>query len=352
VLFGVFAIAVPGRAFLLCYSMHLLGMGNRGRLIFGPYFLVPFGLAVAVLLLEIGIVSRRRSVLWTALAGAAGLVVLALVGHHTHPVYQRFLGVFTARLGGDPLFLTLLGLASFYAYAVMRRVPRATEALTAALAALAVVGPTTLTSGAWTLPPRSAPLLAAGALQLGIGVWRRASWRCLLAAGCLSVVAAGILPPEAQAAPFRELIAFHLALLVVLTIGTFDDPFGRALRLVGALAVLLACLAALNLWFGQSARVPQWAAAVYPLIMACLLAGYGLVVGHGPSVGVAALVLLGWLAAAVGKGYALLRVLVTGLDYLAVSLTLFALAIVVSLAKAGVLGRWLTARGGVPRSTE
>jgi hypothetical protein len=63
-------------------------------------------------------------------------------------------------------------------------------------------------------------------------------------------------------------------------------------------------------------------------------------------------VLLGWLAAAVRKGYAVLRLLVTGLDFLAVSLTLFALAIVVSLAKAGVLGRWLTARGSVPRSTE
>jgi hypothetical protein len=201
VLFGVFGIAVPGRAFLLCHSMHLIGMGNRGRLIFGPYFLVPFGLAVAVLLLEIGLVSRRRGVLWTALAGAAGLVVLALVGHHTHPVYRRFLAVFTARLGSDPLFLTLLGLTGFYGYAALRRVPRATEALRAALAALAVVGPTTLTSGEWTLPPRPAPLVAAGMLQLGLGLWRRASWRCLVAAGCLAVVAAGVLPPEAKAHP-------------------------------------------------------------------------------------------------------------------------------------------------------
>jgi hypothetical protein len=327
-------------------------MGNRGRLIFGPYFLVPFGLAVAVLVLEIGILSRRRSVLWAALAGAADLVVLALIGHHTHPVYRGFLSVFTARLGGDPLFLTLLALAGFYVYAVVRRVPQATEALTATLAALAVVGPTTLTSGEWTLPPWPAPLLVAAGIQLGLGLWRRASWRCLVAAGCLAVVATGVLPPEAETAPFRELIAFHLALLVVLTIGAFDDPFARSLRVVGALAVLFACLASLNLWFSQPARVPQWTAAVYPLFMAFLLAGYGLLLGHGPSFVVAALVLLGWLAAALVRGYGALRLLVSGLDYLAVSLTLFALALVVSLAKAGVLARWLTARGNVPRSTE
>jgi hypothetical protein len=140
--------------------------------------------------------------------------------------------------------------------------------------------------------------------------------------------------------------------LVVLTIRTFDDPFARTLRVVGALAVLLACLAALSLWFGPPAPVPQWAGAVYPLAMALLLGVYGLLLGHGPSFVVAALVVLSWLAVAAGKGYSALRLLVTGLDYLAVSLTLFALAILVSLAKAGVLARWLTARGDVPRSTE
>jgi hypothetical protein len=58
-LFGLLALAVPARALLLCYSMHRPAGEFQGQLIFGLYFLVPFGFAVAVLLLEIGLESRR-----------------------------------------------------------------------------------------------------------------------------------------------------------------------------------------------------------------------------------------------------------------------------------------------------
>jgi hypothetical protein len=91
VLFGLLAFAVPARAFLLCWSMDLLNGGDRDRVIFGPYFLVPFGLALAVLLLEMGLVSRRRGVLAFALAAPAWLVGLSLVGPRPDPIYQEFL---------------------------------------------------------------------------------------------------------------------------------------------------------------------------------------------------------------------------------------------------------------------
>ncbi|MBI1913476.1 MAG: hypothetical protein HYS12_01785 [Planctomycetes bacterium] len=113
-LFGLLALAVPARAFLLCWSLHLLEGVDRDRLIFGPYFLVPFGLCVAILLLEIGIVASHRLVLAVALAAPVGLVALALVGHQPDPIYRGFLRAFAARLGGDPLFLTLLASAGFY----------------------------------------------------------------------------------------------------------------------------------------------------------------------------------------------------------------------------------------------
>ena len=45
-LFGVLALAVPGRAILLCYSMHLIDVQNLYDMTFGPYFLVPFGFAL------------------------------------------------------------------------------------------------------------------------------------------------------------------------------------------------------------------------------------------------------------------------------------------------------------------
>jgi hypothetical protein len=185
VLFGLLGLAVPARAFLLCWSMQLLDSGDMDRLLFGPFFLAPFGLAVAVLLLELGLVSDRRAVLGTALAIPALLVGLIVLGHREDPIYRVFLARFAARIG-DPLSVTLLVSACFYAYAVLRRTPLAIEALTAALAALAVVGPDTLDLHELTAP-QAVPLLAAAALQLAVGARRYRVWRCLLGTGLISV---------------------------------------------------------------------------------------------------------------------------------------------------------------------
>jgi hypothetical protein len=185
VLFGLLGFAVPARAFLLCWSMQLLDVGNMDRVLFGPFFLVPFGLAVAILLLEIGIGSSRRIVQGTALAMPALLLGLTVFGHREDPIYRDFLALFAARVG-DPLSMALLASACFYAYAALRRAPLSIEALTAALAALAVVGPDTLDSHELTAP-QTLPLMAAAALQLAVGVWRHRAWRCLLGTGLLSV---------------------------------------------------------------------------------------------------------------------------------------------------------------------
>jgi hypothetical protein len=342
-LFGLLGLAVPARAFLLCWSLHLLDGRDGDRLIFGGYFLVPFGLAGAVLLLEAGLVSARRGLLAAALAAPAGLLALALVGHRDDPIYREFLAIFAARLGGNPLWVTLLASAGFYAYAALRRVPAATEALTAALAALAFVGSDPLTPGALVWP-RPAPLLAAATLQLALGVDRRHAGRCLLGTAGLVAVVALALPDGAGAA------AFHLALGGLLLIGAaFDDGLGRLLRAAGAALVLPACLAALLGAPEAPAGVPSWAVAAYPLVMAALLAGYGLLLGHRFSLAVAGLVLACWLAVAGWWGYRFLRQVVSGLDYLALSLALFALAVLLSLAKSGALSRGIAAGRGEVR---
>ncbi len=56
-LFVVMAAGLGVRSYSLCVSFHYVG---GSRTIFGPYFLVPIGLAVSLIWLEIGIVSRRR----------------------------------------------------------------------------------------------------------------------------------------------------------------------------------------------------------------------------------------------------------------------------------------------------
>jgi hypothetical protein len=340
VLFGLLALAVPARAFLFCWSMHPVALVNLHDLIFGPYFLVPFGFAVAVLILEIGLVSGRRDILWLALAIPVGLVWLAVTGQRPDPMYQEFRLFFTRRLGADPLFLTVSASAGFYAYALCRRVPLASEALTASLAAFAVVGPTTMDTREF-LPPQFVPILLAALLQLGLGVWHRQSWRCLL--GCGGLLAAAVLILADASLPILGLVLFHLALLAVLIIGAvFGDALAHVLRLVGCGLVMLAGLSAI---FVQPVPfLPEWVSAAYPLVMAGVLAGYAKLLGYWPGLLFAALVPACWLSVAAVRGYLVLRQVVKGLDYLAVSLALFALAVLISLGKSAIRVRRFQAR--------
>lgn len=332
-LFGVLAFAVPGRAFLLCWSMQLLESADRDRLIFGPYFLVPFGLAIAVLLLEIGLVSNRRGAIWTALLMPVGLIALTLVGHRSDPIYQGMLRLFSERLGGDPLYVTLLAAAVFYAYAALRGVPLAAEALTAVAASLAVIGPDTINFGALT-PAQPQPLLAAAALQIALGLWRNTSWRCLVGSA-LGVAALTLL---IDPSPMRLPIVFHLGLAAILIIGAvFDDILARYLRAAGAALVVVASLAATPA--PEQSVFPAWLFEVYPPLMAGLLVAYFWCLDHRLSLVMASLVAVCWGVDIGWRAYGALRQIVTGLDYLAVSLVLFLVAVLISLIKAGLLSR-------------
>ena len=145
------------------------------RFIFGPYFLVPLLLAVAVLLLELGLVATkpRRHSVWRwpcrsaqrcwrpwASIGRALPGVLDPVPHATrrHTTLSD-----VARVG------------EFYVYAWLRRVPLADHALTVVLAGLVVVGPLTRDLDD-LVAPRSWPIMAIAVLQLGLGIRRRDSF--------------------------------------------------------------------------------------------------------------------------------------------------------------------------------
>ncbi|MBN9120244.1 MAG: hypothetical protein J0I06_13965 [Planctomycetes bacterium] len=184
--FVFLAFAVCGRAFLLCWSFHLLP--SPDHLVFGPYFLAPFGLALAVLLLELGIVERSRVTQTIALVVPIGLTLISGIGHRADSIYAEFLDHFATRFGGTPLFVALGAAGAFYLYAWARRVPLAAEFLTAAVAALAVVRPVTLELTGATAP-HAGPLVAAVVLQAWVWVWRREWWR--MALGAAVVVAWG-----------------------------------------------------------------------------------------------------------------------------------------------------------------
>ncbi|MCI0743680.1 MAG: hypothetical protein L0Y72_32010 [Gemmataceae bacterium] len=348
-LFFFLGLAVLGRAFLLCWSMHLLSGQDRDQLIFGPYFLVPFGLCVGVLLLEIGLSIQKRTqqsingVLTAALVLPIALVGLTLFGHRNDALYREFLDEFAGRLGGDPLHLALFAAAGFYVYAAARRVRFATEALTAALVLLSVAGPNTML-GRELVSPQAAPLVVAAVLQLALGLWQRSSWRCLLGAS-LAILATGTVHIGAGYDPLRGLVAFHIVLGVMWLVGAlFSDWWASRLRQAAALLAAFAGLGAIVVSFNGPAGFPPWAVQGYPFMMAIALALYGWWMAHRFSHGAAAFVLAAWLGGAILRGYIALRQVVTGLDYLAGSLVVLAVAVLISLGKAGVLSRWLETR--------
>jgi hypothetical protein len=347
-LFGLLALAVPGRAILLCYSMHLIDVADLYDMTFGLYFLVPFGLVAAVLLLEVGIVTKRTGLLGAALALPIGLLVLASIGHRSEPIYRVFLAMFTDQLGGDPVYCTLLAAAGFYVYAAIRRVAWAFEALTATIALLTFVHPHILTVRNFSAP-QPLPLVIAATLLLALGIWRGGSWRCLIGAFGVAIGIAVMIPNELVTSPYRWASALHVMFVAMLLVGAlFDDDLARALRYIGPGLSLLAALAVMFLPLTPPAELPRWTLTLYPLAIALLLAGYGVWLRHVPTLVIAGAVLAMWGAASGWQIYRVVRTLVVGMDYLVLSLLVFGLAVLISLAKSRVLSRWIASwREGV-----
>ena len=349
-LFGVLAFGVAARSALLSWSMHHVASDEIEPFIFGPYFLVPFGLAIGVILLEIGLVEEREGVVRLALLTPVILVLLTVVGDRADPLYQWFLTRFTARLGGTPLYLTLLVAAGFYAYAAVRRVPMAFDALSAVIVALAFVSPHTLDLRG-LVAPRALPILAAAGAQMAVGLRRQQAWRCLFGAVCV-VLAAMITTRHSGAGSYQGPISFHLVLAAALLLGAvFDDRLGHFLRTTGAAVALLGSLVVVTGRVEPTTAVPSWIIDVYPLALSLMVAGYGFVLGHRLSLGFAVLILAAWLTAVGCRGYNSLRHVVVGLDYIAIGMLLFSLAVLTSMLKGGVLPGRTAVKGGTLTDT-
>jgi hypothetical protein len=335
-LFVFLAAAVCGRSFYLCISFHFV---SKVFSIFGSYFLVPFLFSLAVLLLEGGITSRSPATQRAALLAPGVLLLLAVAGRQDDFVYERFLHLLMAGLGGSPLFLTLVATIAFYAYAALRQVRYSYTGLTLSLFALGYVAPTSMNLGE-LVALQPLPLLAAAVLQVVLGLTRHQSWRCLVATGCLiAAIAAGLGQPGLGAHP--GFLAYHLALACSMAIGAyFSDPLARWLQQTSAVLLALSCLAAawgdLDLFDGLPpealrAYVPAVlvVAAVYAYLTACRSYAIAAAAGFG-----------GWLASAGWRGYLGLKHVIIGLDWITLGLVSFALAALISLAKTGLIAKW------------
>ena len=334
VVFGLLGAAVCGRAYYLCISFHFVGKSDS---IFGLYFLVPFLLAADLLLMEAGIVSRSVRVQVSSLVALPGLTFLSAMGHRVDPVYQGFLTTFMGALGASPLFLTLAAVV-IVCVAAVRRLPFALEAMTCSLLVLSLAGRRTLDFGGLTTPQ---PLLlfAVAALQLGLALRLKASWRFLVGAIALTgAVAIGT--DRVGWHGLQAVVAVHIMLAALMAVGVlFDDALSRFLAGVGAALLNLACLSAL--WTDPGyAELPPILVLAYPVVLGLVGIAYGHATGSRAYLVAGWAGILGWLAAVGWQGYGQLRRRLVGLDWIIVGLAFFGLAAVISLAKAGVWSSW------------
>jgi len=341
---SLFVVMVAGlgvRCYSLCVSFHYVG---GSRTIFGPYFLVPIGLAVSVVWLEIGIASRRRAVMVAAAGLPLLLACMAMIGHRYEAIYMHFLDLFIGTLGGSPAFLTLIAAILILAYAAARRVPLAWELMAVGLAALAVVGPKTITLFD-TVSPRSLPLVAAGLVVGSVAARHRHSWRAVLAAGLL---VAGITRGQAEFWPHANQLAIvlHLSIGAMLVVSAvFNDRLAELLRVYGASLLLVLGVAVAVHWSWAQVAIPAALSAWYPLVTIVLCWSYGFWIRDRLYLAIAAANLAAWLAYSGSEIYEQLHRLVAGLDQIAWGMVFFLIAMAISLRKAGLWPgskvRWL-----------
>jgi hypothetical protein len=334
-LFVVMVGSLCVRSWSLCVSFHYV---EGSRSIFGPYFLVPIGLAVALVWLEVGIAARRRTITTAASAVPLLLVCLAMAGDRKDWVYQDFLGRFIQTLGGSPAYLAAIAAVTFLLYAAIRRVPAALELMAVALGGLAVIGPRTIdVSG--LVAPRWAPMAAAGVVLAARAWWRRDSSRALLSAACLVIAVArgGV---EFGVAATIWPVALHLTVAALMAVGLmFDDGPARMAR--GAAAVALGVMGLYGAAGAPKAgdAIPAGLIAWYPLLIAAWAGGFGVLMRDRFYCGSASVSLAAWLLQSGIGLYDQFRKVVVGLDQIAWGMLFFVLAMAISLRKAGLWPR-------------
>jgi hypothetical protein len=132
-----------------------------------------------------------------------------------------------------------------------------------------------------------------------------------------------------------------------------DDALGRLFRNLCAAMVLGGSLFAMTGRIGRADSVPAWAIELYPPVMCALIAGYGFTLGHRASLASASLILFAKLTAVLCWCYGCLRQVVVGIDYIALGMALFSVAVLTSMVKGGLLpGRIAGGRGKLPEAPD
>lgn len=214
------------RAFAICAAFdpvlsQSLAKAMELQSSFNGYFLLPIILAIAVLILEAGLQSKRKKVSLLALLVAAAGVGLSGLQATSIPQIQ-FLEEYS-RVFASPVYVALCAATVFFLYAFVRKSPFAEPALNAAIGLHLVIGPATDGFMTRLTEPVVWPLLFLAGLHIGLGCWRHQPRR--LVAGVLGAIATLHLTVLSDyAVNDRNAATVHLALIVILVAGiVFND---------------------------------------------------------------------------------------------------------------------------------
>jgi len=221
--------------------------------IWRPYFLVPFALAVLVLIVEAGLSSGDRR-----LAGRGPLIAPALLPMawpwNQSEMLSEFLTSLTGTLG-SPAWLCVWLLVAFYAWAAIRRVPKAEFGLLGSILTLSAIGPKSISFVTLTVL-NPIPLFVVGGVLGIVGVARRSSVVSLAAAGLITA-GSWVVLSDTPLASFRMTTCYHIMLVTCLVSSVlWHDLLAKRLQVVGA--ILLMVSAALVFNGTQAAGIP-WA---------------------------------------------------------------------------------------------
>lgn len=281
--FVFIALAVCFRSYSLTMSFDVLqSSGHYWDTAFGPYQLIPFLLAVYVILLEISITERLPKLQHGVLLTAPLLLLIAhpwLVPWSRLPGYAEFTVTFTRELA-SPVFLTVLGLALLYSWAWFRRVPYSKAGVSTMVLLATFLGPRSFAYPGWRLNPNEFlwwPVLAMATVQIISGLRHRKSLPTFV--GCMLLIVAifQTMPEFPALTSWRTFACLHLLLAAMLVIGLcLQDGFARWLNSISPGFVSLTALSGLVSLANKDcslAVIVSYAAAfhVLPITLAWLL---------------------------------------------------------------------------------
>jgi hypothetical protein len=265
-LFGFLTICAGLRAYALSLSfdtvlMQKLADAMRLETAFGYYFLVPMLLAVALLLLEAGIVVKNRAIQYLALLVPVVCLFLSITPRFGSAPYTDFLDRFIVR-AGSPLWLCAIASLAFFAYARLRQVRLAGELFWSALLIAACISRTSVDLAS-TVSPQTWALWFAAVVQGIVGLRDRQSWRVFTAAICALVAVRSDFLLGADSL-LKNVLPLHLAGIVILSVSAiYEDAFARRLRWVGVPMLVSAAACAAGFPGEYAVGVPQWGTALY-----------------------------------------------------------------------------------------